>query len=244
MKLDLQDDRFLEELHHLLWMEACENKGMFDAGWSCRDHAFVVGALLKAVGEEVRLVHGKNIFIQGPAGSKPPVGIGQQDHEMSGHSWLKSDTGKIIDLSPRLHSGLPSHWAPLGFTGIVHGVWQPEGEGSVAGFTTALRYRQAVAEATHRQGSNVALYLEQFKASFSVSIVTDAVEYINSPLTDRLRELQDPEIYSKCVLHLRGFIDGTRESLTELPQHEAWKYLSGQGAGATDELLHLMRLAK
>ena len=243
MNVDLHDDSLLSELHHFLWIEPFENKGVFDSGWSCRDHAFVVGCLLRAAGKEVRLAHGKNMCIQGPNGSNAPIGIGQQAHEVTGHTWLKSDTGRIIDLSPRLDMGLPPAWRPIAFTGIVDGVWQPADQGIVAGFTTPFQYRQAIAKATHREKENAALYLEQTKATFSVAIVTDAVEYINSPLTDRLRQFQDPEIYSKCVLHLRGFIDGARESLVELPQLEAWKRVSEQAAGATAVLLRLMGLA-
>ena len=238
--LDLQDDVFLRELHHLLWIDPFENQGTFDTGWSCRDHAFIVGCLLGCVGKKVRLTHGKNMFIQGPDAGRPPVGIGQESTAAGLHTWLKSDAGKIIDLSPRLDLDIPPLWRGTAFTGIVDGQLFPRGHGEVRAFTTRFRYDQSIAEATHRQCTTTALYLEQAKTALSPAVVKEAVDFINSPLTDRLRQLEDIEIYPKCVLHLLGFVGGSYQSLAHLPQHEAWAFLSEEMSEATDQLLRLM----
>ena len=75
----LLDDGLVDELHGFLWTEPFANKGTPDDGWSCRDHAVVVGRLLRSAGAEVRIRHGRCMFVQGPgAHGAPPVGIGPE----------------------------------------------------------------------------------------------------------------------------------------------------------------------
>jgi hypothetical protein len=69
------------DLHHLLNVDPFHNArhGGWDTGWSCRDHAVVVAALLTAADIKASVVHGLNMFVEGPTSTgEHPVGIGNE----------------------------------------------------------------------------------------------------------------------------------------------------------------------
>src|SRR5262245_48295199 len=91
---------FLQELHKLLWIEPHVNRGMFDPGWSCREHAVITCCLPLAQGVEAQLTHGKVMYVRGPSGSLPPAGLGQALGDLGGHTWLEVGEVGIVDVSP------------------------------------------------------------------------------------------------------------------------------------------------
>jgi hypothetical protein len=93
----LTRDDFLRELHHLLWMEPAERRGKWDPGWNCRDHAFIVGFVVRLLRSEAEVILGRAMFIVGPSGEKVPLGL-----EQSLHAWLAIDGDGYFDLSLRL----------------------------------------------------------------------------------------------------------------------------------------------
>ena len=73
----LLSKEIVAEIHNLLWTKPIRSRSpteAAEAGWSCRDHAFVVGFILYAAGIESDFVTGKNMFVRGPALNKPPMG--------------------------------------------------------------------------------------------------------------------------------------------------------------------------
>ena len=155
----LLDAGLVDELHALLWTEPFANKGTPDDGWSGRDHAVVVGHLLRSAGADVRIRHGRCMFVQGPgADGAPPVGIGQEGTSRVGHTWLHAAGLGDVDLSPRLGSAQPP-WVPVDSPGVIGSTWVA---GRETGFsmTTHLReYEAAIGRATGATDRLHAVYL-------------------------------------------------------------------------------------
>src|SRR5258707_15746135 len=95
--LDLASEGFLAEIHHLLWTKKFKNRGKVDPGWQCRDHALIVSTLLKLLGHESSVHHGRLMMSTGPDDYDKPYG-----NDVQPHSWnFISDLG-IVDLSLRV----------------------------------------------------------------------------------------------------------------------------------------------
>jgi hypothetical protein len=93
----LTRDEFLSELHQLLWMEPAERRGRWDLGRNCRDHAFIVGLVVRLFGTDAVVIPGRAIFIVGPSGEKVSLGV-----EQLPHAWLGINGDGYFDLSLRL----------------------------------------------------------------------------------------------------------------------------------------------
>src|SRR5690242_5536536 len=118
----LTSDDFLDELHHLLWIKPFINRGTWDAGWNCRDHALVVGTILLLGHIECRIVHGTAAFTQGPVAHQDPL-LMWVEH----HAWIDIDGGPL-DLSPRLTRSNDPGWRPWHLKLICGGECHPDGE--------------------------------------------------------------------------------------------------------------------
>jgi hypothetical protein len=233
----LRDKRFLAELHRLLWIEPFENCGTFDPGWSCREHALLVACVIRANGESVRIAHGKNMFVQGADGPCRPMGFGQKRDAGSGHTWLKSNSDKVIDLSPRLAAAGVTGWRSVECSGIVKGEWLPTGHSNVVTCDSGEEYDEAIALASRHDGVNTAIYWEQTEECLTASLLGKALELVNSPLTDELRKFRDVEIYSKAALHLIEIAAGSGRPLAGVAQRKAWKFIAALSNDATDRLI-------
>src|SRR5262249_32563263 len=119
-----RDKAFLSEIHKLLWIEPRINRGVFDSGWSCREHAFVCACLLLSSGFRPTVVIGKALFIQGPDNGRPPVGLGTQRADTTSHAWLSLPEWGMLDISPNLDIYKPP-WRRIQFSGIFGGNWEP-----------------------------------------------------------------------------------------------------------------------
>ena len=119
----LRDPEFQAELHALLSIDAFDNHGAWDGGWSCRDHTAVVGAFLMVAGFDLTILHGRCYFVQGPTADRwPPVAVGRDLAAGAGHTWLGVDGLGHVDLSPKLglsHDG----WRAISSMGIIGEEW-------------------------------------------------------------------------------------------------------------------------
>jgi hypothetical protein len=87
----LLNSTVLPELHALAWLEPFTNSSdsRWDPGWGCRDHAVVLAALLTSGGTDAQVVHGANVFIQGPTtDGQDPVGLGNDLAHGGEHTWV------------------------------------------------------------------------------------------------------------------------------------------------------------
>ncbi len=227
----LLDAGLVDELHALLWTEPFANKGTPDDGWSGRDHAVVVGHLLRSAGADVRIRHGRCMFVQGPgADGAPPVGIGQEGTSRVGHTWLHAAGLGDVDLSPRLGSAQPP-WVPVDSPGVIGSTWVA---GRETGFsmTTHLReYEAAIGRATGATDRLHAVYLMERDEPYTAQTGRKGLSWANSRVSLRLLErgLAD-DLYLRFAAHLAGLRAGERRPLAGISHNKAWKILAADAA--------------
>src|SRR5262245_32783310 len=193
-----RDKGLLNEIHKLLWIEPLLNRGVFDSGWSCREHAFVCGCLLIASGYPATVVVGKAMFIQGPENGEPPVGLGTSPTDATSHAWLGLREG-AFDISPNLDIYKPP-WRRIRFSGIFADKWEPDGIGSFQSCSSAHEYENQIALATHAEGERRAIYWPQRNVELSEGALRNPLDFTNSPLTDWLRRHHAVDVLVKAVL--------------------------------------------
>lgn len=219
----LLDPAVVDELHAFLWTEPFSNRGTRDDGWSCRDHIVVVGALLRALGAEVSIRHGRCMFVQGPgSGGVPAVGIGQEGSSRIGHAWLLVPGLGDVDLSPRLAATQPP-WTGVDSPGIVGSAWIAPREASFATTTKLREYTAAIERATGAPDELRAVYLVQREEPYGADIARNGLSWANSRVSQRLRGRGLPEdLYLRFAAHLLGLRAGHRQPLRGISPNKAW----------------------
>jgi hypothetical protein len=211
---------FLDEIHHLLWLEPAENNGAWDEGWNCRDHALISGIVAQVFGMTASVIYGEAIFVQGPSGHLPPVGLSQ-----ASHAWLKIDGQGSMDLSPRLTMCVNKSWRPWPLSCIAMNRCLPDGDFKVA--RSPDEFERLIAAATHSSG-RLAIYFGRGYDQIDLEFVSKAFEFVNSPLTDELSQKYEPTLYAKAAIHLFKFLRGENKSLRHLTQQGAWESIAQQ----------------
>lgn len=234
---DLLEGAVVSELNALAWLESFNNSadhGRWDPGWSCRDHAVVLAALLTARGVDAQVVHGANVFIQGPtSGGADPVGLGNDLAQGGGHTWVHVPAFGTVDVSPRLGERVQS-WRPLPVSGLTGADWQVPGLAThVAIVRGAPDYEQAVAIATNAVDTATAIYWPKQSEQFRADMLDAG--YIDSPLAHRLTKVAGSDCYFKLAAHLRGVSQGVRRSLARVSHRKAWRYLNEVSEELIDE---------
>jgi hypothetical protein len=222
----LTRDEFLWELHHLLWMEPAERRGKWDPGWNCRDHAFIVGLVVRLLGTEAVVIPGRAIFIIGPSGEKAPLGV-----EQSPHAWLGINGDGYFDLSLRLdESVMPGgNWFAWPVKALAASQFMPSEVANFIHTAQAENYEQKTAIATHGEYARTAVYFRESEyVRFTKRLLFAAFQFCNSPLTSMLRDYfgEKPDLYARAALHLYDLLEGDAEPLIGISQLSAWKILS------------------
>jgi hypothetical protein len=234
---DLLNSFVLPELHALAWLEPFNNSaddGRWDPGWSCRDHAVVLAALLTAGGIDAQVVRGANVFIQGPTtDGQDPVGLGNDLAQGGEHTWVHVPLFGTVDVSPRLGERVQS-WRPLPVSGLAGTDWQVPGlTADVAVVRSAPDYQQAVAIAFNAVDTATAIYWPKRTDQFGTGMLSPG--HIDSPLAHRLKEAAGFDCYFKLAAHLHGLSQGARRSLARISQRKAWRYLNEVSEDLIDE---------
>lgn len=229
----ITSSEFLAELHNFLWIEPLMNRGRFDAGWNCRDHAWVVSCILGAHGVSSQLVLGKAMFVQGAAGDAPSAGLGVPPEDSVGtHTWLEVAGLGLLDLSPNLNISTRP-WRRSRLDGVVGGELRPREAGEVRVCRTPAEYRNAVNLATHVQGGLCAIYLPTGAAALTRDDITNSRRFVYSPLTEQVCRRFGDDALPKLVLHLLDRRGGKRRSLAGVSQNKAWSIVTSEiGASA------------
>lgn len=198
-----------------------------DDGWSCRDHAVVVGQLLRNLGADVSIRHGRCMFVQGPGSDgAPAVGIGQEGASRAGHTWVAvADIGDV-DLSPRLAARQPP-WRPLQSTGVVGSSWLAERPALFVMTARLSEYEAEIARGTDAADQMRAVYLMRREEPFTGEIAQAGLSWANSRVSLRLLERGLPDdLYVRFAAHLLGLLSGERRPLRCISRNRAWSLLA------------------
>jgi len=228
---------FLREIHHFLWTEPSTVAGTDDAGWSCRDHAWVTAFLAKSLGHKPLLFHGEAHFVKGPSGASGSVSLRQAPH-----SWVLIEGVGAVDLSTRADWIISGHPYRIPITCIFADAWIPRRKGSAFFLDDADEYERAVEDLHKRRNETTAIYRTDEAEHVHAGQVTRAAGWIRSPLTVRLDALygNPSDLYCALVLHLRAVLEGRADSLTTLPPAQAWATLAQTRSGAIDRVCQFL----
>lgn len=237
----------IADLQHLVRVEPFARRdGSVDTGWSCREHAVVVGALLTAMGVKSQVVHGANMFVVGPGLSgEAPYGVGNAPAQARfGHSWLVVEGFGALDLSPRLNErflkGPLQAWdpisAPWGWVGHEWIVGSEPAALVVVG--SREEYEREMSLSTHRVGQCTAIYWPQAVQPFSVDMLDH--EFTDSPLRGRVASSNFEGALLKLAVHLWGLNRGNRRSLSRISQTKAWTFVGQLDESLVEEFTRLL----
>lgn len=214
---------FLHELHHFLWTDTRMVGDSVDAGWNCRDHAWIITFLLRAFGHESVVAHGKAFYASGPTGKRATISYSQQPH-----SWVMIRKLGAIDLSikPEFISAgdvfqVPIDWVFLNKAGA-------KTRCDTLFFSEDAAYQNAVTHLPLRRNQAAVAY-----RTMEVELLDDghfpfAAGWTRSSLCDRLglRHGDPSLLYTALLMHLIEFIRGNARSLAALPFDDAWAVLA------------------
>lgn len=222
---------FRNELHHLFWIAPRTNRGILDPGWSCREHAFALGAVALLSSQKAVCCHGRASFVIGSEGNRPPSGLDVD------HTWLFVEKLGSFDLSVKaeaIGSGVQE-------TYLARGKFSPPGHISFTSTGSQAAYDVTHASATHLEGVTSAIYLRLGVDPVTDDLIASSRSWVASPLTDELidRFPKRPDIYVRAVLHLVRLLLGEAETLTKIGQLAAWKRLADPAGNAVEGWIKL-----
>ena len=207
---DLFSDRFLREIHHLLWLEASLNGEAMDGGWNCRDHAWVTALLSLSLGHTAALVSGEAFFSKGGT-----VASAASQFNVKPHGWAWVEGVGAIDLSVKPVSRIGSEDFRIPIKCIFAGEWIPRGRNNAIFLDNATQFAHAVEAAPTLRNQAAAVYLANESEYPHAGHLTHAAGWIGSTLTGWLdaRYGNPSDVYAALLMHLRAFLEGSAPSL-------------------------------
>jgi hypothetical protein len=230
----LSQGTFINEAHFLFWRPPFKNKrNEIDGGWMCREHALVAASFGALLGFSSSLMWGKVAligYVEGP----PEERLG---HIVDIHSWAGFENAGVCDLSLNLNEIYGRRWKAWPIK-VLTMQDHPRVNVRVYPYEASKQWEGAITEAGKGSGFHI-IYLGDRMEPLSARYIQEALDHINSPLSDELRNLNDSEIYSKAVRHLWGVYHRRRKcmSISGISQSDAWKELSRMEPGASDWLV-------
>jgi hypothetical protein len=232
---------FLRELHHLLWTESRMVDNQVDAGWNCRDHAWILSFLLRSFGFENAVAHGEAFFAAGPAAKRPTISYAQTPH-----SWiLVKDLGHIdLSIKPDFVSAgdvfsVPIAWVFLNKASVGN-------KCDTRFFSDAAAYRRTIGntidQLPERRNHISAAYCISGYEILGSDHLEFAAGWLRSGLADRLgaRYGNPSRLYAALLEHLRGILHGTTPGLSALSFDDAWAVLAERQHHPAEQPLRAM----
>ena len=231
---DLFSDRFLREIHHLLWLEASAAGAAVDGGWNCRDHAWVTTLLSLTLGRTATLVAGEAFFSKGATAESPASSF-----HVNPHHWTWVDGVGAIDLSVKPVSRIEGTDFRVPIRCIYASEWIPRRKNSVYFLEDRAQFARAMEELPARR-KQAAVYLACESEYPHAGHLSHAAGWIGSALTNWLdaRYRNPSDIYAALFLHLRAFLEERARSLADLPFENSWAALAADREGAIDRARH------
>jgi hypothetical protein len=228
---DLFSDRFLREIHHLLWLEASTAGVTVDGGWNCRDHAWITALLSLALGHTATLVSGEAFFSKSAA-----AGSSANSFNVRPHNWAWVHGVGAIDLSVKPVSRIAGNEFRMPIKCIFASEWIPRRKNSAYFLRDATQFARAVEVIPGQPGQAAAVYLASEAEYPHAGHLSCSAGWIGSALTGWLDAAYgDPsDIYAALLLHLRAFLEGHTRSLAALPFEKAWAVIADEREGAID----------
>ena len=228
---DLLSDRFLREIHHFLWLAPSLPQDRMDAGWNCRDHAWVTALLLQSLGHRSTFFHGEAFFARGGSGASGSVSYFQRPH-----SWIVVECVGAIDLSVKPAFGIAGDNYRIPISGVFANEAMPRGRSKAYFLNDAAAFARAADDLPNRRNQVSAAYLVSEAEYLHDGHLSRAAGWIRSPLANRLRATygEPSDLYSALMLHIRAVLEGSAASLSGLPFEQAWTRIADRRAGAID----------
>lgn len=214
---------FKKEINHLLYSNSFTGSdGEFDAGWNSRDHALVMALMLKSGDTYPKIANGKCMFVQGPVAGNAAFGIGQANHNNSGHNWLVHAKFGLIDVSPSLLSKQHRFREP--FNGVFNRVWLPPGKErvSVVVCNEPHAYEEEIDKASHATAHSTAVYLHLDDVEVTDKLIKSPFKFLNSRFSAEIKSRFGADFYPAVAKHLHDFVLGKSDSLVSLAKIKAW----------------------
>ena len=197
----------------------------------CREHALMTAGLGALLGFRAYLAWGKLALV----GDEEGVSAKRMMSVSDPHSWTMFEGIGVYDLSLNLTQAAEIKWKPWPTTVLA-------GPSSTTAICFQLftydksdDWERTKVSALQTDGFHM-LYFGSSIEWLSKRYLKGALEFINSPLSDDLRQLDDLEICSKAVRHLWGILNRRRNcfSVKGISQANAWKEISEMENGATE----------
>jgi len=220
----LHSERFLKEIHYLLWRAPFRNNGVQDSGWNCRDHAVIVALLLRNFGIQSGVCFGKMALVTGPNGKEQPIG-----NVVNPHSWNFISGADWLDASVRIPREIPS-WRSWKVDGVFGKSAYANLETTLSVMKSPVDFENSVNEASKNPGGRALIYqMPQNNIIPADKIpLDDLPRWVNSPHSRRIAAefASDRIIYLKAAYHLLMLIENKRETLTTIEKSGIWHHIS------------------
>lgn len=236
---DLASPRFLREIHHVLWIEPTLLGTTVDAGWNCRDHAWLTAIIARLLGHRSALVHGEACFVNARGGPR-----GASRFRQNPHTWIHVDGVGAVDLSIRPQFTVAGDEYRMAFKCLFAGDCLPRGRGRACVLENPDLYASVV-ESPSSTGPVAAVYLLREAEEVHQGLLSRAAGWIRSPLAERLgaRYGNPSDLYCALLLHLCDFLGRTATSLAGLSFDDAWSQLAKTRHGAIERAGQLLEAA-
>jgi hypothetical protein len=233
----ITSDQFIDEMNRLFWIEPLDNRGAPDAGWSCREHAWALALLYQINGRPASVLNGS---------VKVVAHLGQRSErlvlDVPIHSWTGVDGNGFFDFSLKPDLELPGNLGQLPLGRVIGSRMLPKVLGKALFVANPEEGDIAVENANPSGRQTVLVYKGDTIDSLLPDYVTYAIDFINSPLTDRLKTRFDSSIYAKSVLFLNDFLHGRRASIRDVSAEGRWQLIDREYHDAVTKVLELAQL--
>lgn len=228
-------------MNGLCWIDPFDNRGTWDCGWNCREHAWFTALLARSLGHNAVVMHGAACFVPRLPRFAAGLGILQDPH-----AWVGVEGFGLLDFSIKPSGtlrGATGEMLRYGDTFPLQAVFGSRGPGDgPITVAEAREFRRKTVTASQARGKAAAIYWGREYDTLTPAILRDASTWINSPLTVRLDMMLKPGFYLRALFYLHDLITSVISPLSDKGV-DAWRSIDERYDWVTiGEALALLRL--